>query len=83
MFEWQKWVLGGRKYMHSYPKSDPPKAIKNDKDTENIWNLVHSDQCLIIVTMAQVLNMNKESIRKIMIQDLRVQRWCPKFWHMI
>jgi len=83
MFEWHRWFLYGWKYMHSYPKPDPSKAIKTKKDTENIWNLVHSDQCLITITMAQVLNMNKELICKIMIEELCVQRWCPKFWRMI
>ena len=61
--------------MHSdTKKSGQPKTAKTDEKIRNVQKLVRSGRRLTVRLMAQMLSLNKESIRKVLIEDLSTRK---------
>ena len=60
-----KMFVGSREDVHFNPKSGKPISTKANENIEKILNLVRIDHRLMIGIIVEMLNVNKESIRKI------------------
>ncbi|XP_041369571.1 protein GVQW3-like [Gigantopelta aegis] len=78
IFQWHKTFLDGREDVHDDQTSGRPKTTKTDENIKTVQKLVRSDRRLTIRMMAEMLSMNKESIRKILIEDLSMRKVCAK-----
>ncbi|XP_041349487.1 protein GVQW3-like [Gigantopelta aegis] len=78
VFQWHKRFLDSREDVHDDQKSGRPKTTKTDENIRKVQKLVRSDRRLTIRMMAEMLSMNKELIRKILIEDLSMRKVCAK-----
>ena len=77
-FEWRKRFLDCREDMHDDPKSSRHNTTKTDENIERVRNLMCSDRFLTIRMMAEMLTVNKESVRKVLTEDLGMREVCAK-----
>jgi hypothetical protein len=50
------------------------KTHRRDKNVEKLQKLVHSDRRLMDQMMAEELNLDREIVRKILTEDLRIRK---------
>jgi hypothetical protein len=70
VYEFHRRFKEGRKDVQDDPRSRQPKMQKTDANVDRVWNLVHSDRRLGARLIAQELNMNRETVRQIVTEDL-------------
>jgi hypothetical protein len=73
IFEWHKGFKEGCENMKDGERSSCPRSHRTNKNVEKVWNLVHSDRYLSIRTMAMKLNLDKETVRHVLSDDLGVK----------
>jgi len=80
VFEWYRRFKEGREDVQHDPRSGQPKPRRTDSDVDRVRNLVHSDRRLGVRVIAEELNMNRETVRQIVKEDLGMrkipQKWC-------
>jgi histone-lysine N-methyltransferase SETMAR len=55
-----------------------PKTHRTDENVEEVWKLVHSDRRLSVRMMAEELNLDRETVRKILTEDLGMRKVSAK-----
>jgi hypothetical protein len=55
-----------------------PKTHRTDENVEKMGKLVHCDRRLSVRMMAEELNLDRETVRKILIEDLRMRKLSAK-----
>jgi len=62
------------------PRSGQPKTQMTDANVDRVRTLVFSDRRLGVRVIAEELNMNRETVRQIVKEDLGMrkfpQKWC-------
>jgi hypothetical protein len=77
VFEWFKRFKGGREDLQDDPRSGRPSTSRNADIIANICEMVTRDSRFRM--MSNELNINKETIRQILHEDLRKRKICAKF----
>ena len=75
VFEWHKRFVEGRE---DDPKSGRPCTSTTDTNIEKVWQLVRSDRRLTIRVIANELEMDKETVRTILVATLGMRKVCSK-----
>jgi hypothetical protein len=78
VFERHRWFKGGREKVQDDPRSWQPKMQRTDANVDRVRTLVRSDRRLGMTVIAE-LNMNKETVRQIVKEDLGMRKFPPKW----
>jgi len=78
VFEWFKKFKEGRKYVRDNPKSGRPSTAKTQENVEKVARIVRGDRRLSIRAISELTNINKESVRQILHDDLGMKKVCAK-----
>jgi hypothetical protein len=79
VFEWFKLFKDGRADLQDDPRSGRPSTSRNANTIANIREMVTGDRRLTLRMMLDVININKETVRQILHEDLRKRKICAKF----
>ena len=64
--------------MQNDPRSGQPKTQRTDANVDRVRTLVRSDPRLGVRVIAEELNMNKETVRQIVKEDLGMRKFSGK-----
>ena len=64
--------------MQDDPRSGQPKTQRADAYVDRVRTLVRSDRRLHVRVIAEEVNMNSETVRQIVKEDLRMRKISPK-----
>ena len=78
VFEWQKRFKSGREEVEDGLRSGRPSTTKIDKNIVRVKQMVRSDCRLTIRMIADNLDLNRESVRNILLHDLGMRKVCAK-----
>jgi len=78
VFEWFKKFKEGREYVGDDPKSGRPSTAKTQENVEKVARIVRGDRRLSIRAISELTNINKESVRQILHDDLGMKKVCAK-----
>ena len=70
VFEWHRRFKEGREDVQDDPRSGKPKTQRRDANVDRVRNLVRSDRRLGVRVITEELNMNRETVRQIVKEDL-------------
>ena len=79
VFRWYGRFLDGREYIEDDPRSGRPTECPNDNNVEKISQLLLQNRHLSLKLQAQEMNIGKDTVRKIVIEDLRKGKICSRF----
>ena len=77
VFEWHRRFKEGREVQDD-PTSGQPKTQRTDANEDRVQALVRSDRRLGVRVIAEKLNMNRETVRQIVKEDLRMRKISAK-----
>ena len=77
VFEWYK-KCEGREDVGDDPKSGRPSTAKTQENVEKVARIVRGDRRLSIRAISELTNINKESVRQILQDDLSMKNVCAK-----
>jgi len=69
-FEWHRRFKEGREDVQNDPRNGQPKSQRTEANVDRVRTLVHSDRRLGVRVIAEELNMNRETVRQIVKEDL-------------
>ena len=78
VFKWHKRFKSGREEVEDDPRSGRPSTTKTDKNIVRVKQMVRSDRRLTIRMIADNLDLNRESVRSILLHDLGMRKVCAK-----
>jgi len=78
VFEWYKRFKEGREDVQGDPRSGQPKTQRTDANVDRVRTLVRSDRRLGARVIAEELNMNRETARQIVEEDLGMRKISAK-----
>jgi len=70
VFEWYSWFKEEREDVQDDPRSGQPKTQSTGENVDRVQTLVRSDRILGVRVIAEELNMNRETVRQIVKEDL-------------
>ena len=80
VFEWHEWFKEGQEDVQDDPRSGQPKTQRTDENVARVRTLVLSGRRLGVRLIAEELNMNKETVRQTVKEDLGMRKisinWC-------
>ena len=74
IFEWHKRFKNGREEVEDDPKSGRPSTSKTDDNIARVKQLVRNDRRLTVRMIGEELGLNRQSVRKILRNDLGVRK---------
>jgi hypothetical protein len=74
VFEWHRRFKEGRKNVQDDPRSGQPNTQRTDANVERVRTLVLSDRRLGVRVIAEEPNMNRETVRQIVKEDLGMRK---------
>jgi hypothetical protein len=77
VFEWHRQFKKGRDVQDD-PRSGQAKTQRTDANVDRIRTLVHSNQRVGVIVIAEKLNMNRESVQQIVKKDLGMRKFSAK-----
>jgi hypothetical protein len=78
-----RWFKEGREDVQDYPRGGQPKTQRTDANVDSVQTLVSSDQRLGVRVIAEELNMNRETVRQIVNEDLGMRKFSAKMVPLI
>ena len=78
VFEWHKRFKEGREDVHDDDRSGRPVTHRTEETVDSVRALVKSDRRLSIRMMADELLPSRETVRKILTEDLRMRKISAK-----
>jgi len=76
VFRWHKAFLDGRESVEDESRSGRPCTSKTDENVTKVRDLVRSDRCLTVRMISSVLNLNRQTVHKILTFKLGMQKIC-------
>jgi hypothetical protein len=80
VFEWHRQFKEGREDVQDDSRSGQSKTQGTNTNVDRVRTLVHSNQRLGVRVIAGGLNMNRETVRQIVKEDLGIrkisEKWC-------
>ena len=65
VFEWYSWFKEEREDVQDDPRSGQPKTQSTGENVDRVQTLVRSDRILGVRVIAEELNMNRETVRRL------------------
>jgi hypothetical protein len=78
VFEWHRRFKEGREDVQDDPRSGQPKTQRTDANVDRVRTLVRSYRRLGVRVIAEELNMNRETVRQIVKEDLVMRKFSAK-----
>lgn len=78
VFRWFKEFKAGRESVEDEARSGRPVEVRTDSNAQRVRTLIRQDRRLTIRMLAQELNMNRETVRKILREDFHMRKLCAK-----
>jgi hypothetical protein len=78
VFEWHRRFLGGREDVEDDERPGHPVTMKTDENVDKVRTLVRNDRRLSIRMIAKELNVDKETVRQILTENLKMKTVCAK-----
>jgi DNA-directed RNA polymerase sigma subunit (sigma70/sigma32) len=78
VFEWHRRFLGGREDVEDDEQLGRPVTMKTDENVDKVRTLVRNDRHLSIRMIAKELNVDKETVRQILTENLKMKKVCAK-----
>jgi len=79
VFQWYGRFHGGREDIEYDSRSGRPTECRNDNNVEKISQLLLQNRHLSLRMLAEEVNIGKDTVRKIVVEDLRKQKICSRF----
>jgi len=79
VFRWYGWFHDGREDIEEDPRSGRPTECRNDNNVEKISQLLLQNHHLSLRMLAYEVNIGKDTVRKIVVEDLRKRKICSRF----
>lgn len=79
VFDWFKRFKDGRESVKDDARTGRPSVSRNADSIAKVRELVARDRRMTLRLMAEELNINKETIRQILHEDLGMRKICAKF----
>jgi transposase len=78
VFEWHGRFKEGREDVRDDPRSGQPKTQRTETNVDRVRNLVRSVRRLGVKVIAEELNVNRETVRQIVKEDLGMRQISAK-----
>jgi len=78
VFEWHKRFREGRQDVEDDPRSGRPSTSRTDANVERVRQAVRGDRRMTVRLIASELDMNRDSVWKIITEDLGMRKICAK-----
>jgi plasmid maintenance system antidote protein VapI len=78
VFDWHKSFKQGRENVKDNERPGQPKTQRSCENVERVRQLVRSNRRLSVRMMAEELNLNRETVRKILTDDLGMRKISAK-----
>jgi len=79
VFRWYGWFYDGRGDNEDDPRSGQPTECRNDNNVEKISQLLLQNSHLSLRMLADEANIGKDTVRKIVVEDLQKRKICSHF----
>jgi hypothetical protein len=76
--EWHRRFLGGREDVEDEELPGRPVTMKHDENVDKVRTLVRNDHRLSIRMIAKEFNVEKETVRQILTENLKMKKVCAK-----
>lgn len=78
VFMWHKRFSGGREAVEDDEREGRPSTSKTDENVEKITEIIRKDRRLSVRMLAEMVNINRETVRQILHNELNMQKVCAK-----
>jgi transposase len=79
VFRWYGRFRDGREDIEDDSRSGRPTECHSDNNVEKISQLLHQNRHLSLRMLADEVNIGKDTVRKIVVEDLRKRKICSRF----
>ena len=83
VFRWYGRFRDGREDTEDDPRSGRPTECPNDNNVEKISQLLLQTRHLSLRMLADEVNIGKDTVRKIVVEDLRKRRFARALFHTL
>jgi hypothetical protein len=83
VFEWHRRFLGEREDVKDDERPGCPVTMKTDENVDKVRTLVKNDRRLSIRIIAEELNVDKETVRQISTENLKMKVCVPRWFQTI
>ncbi len=78
VFEWARRFREGRESVEDDPREGAPVSSRTEPNVERLRALVTADRRLTLRALSEELHINKETIRRMLHEDLNMRKICAK-----
>jgi len=78
VYKWVKYFSEGRESVTDEGRSGWPATSKTGENIANICQIVRENHRLTVRSIAEQVNINRETVRKILTEDLDMRKVCAK-----
>ena len=79
VFRWYGRFRDGREDIEDDPRSGRPTECRNDNNVEKISQLLLQNRHLLLRMLADEVNIGKDTVKKIVVEDSRKRKICSRF----
>ena len=78
VYKWVKRFSEGRESVTDEEKSGRPATSRTEENIANVCQIVRENRRLTVRSTAEQVNINRETVRKILTEDLDMRKVCAK-----
>jgi len=78
VFEWFKMFEEGREEIGDDQRSGRPSTSKTEASIEKVGEIIRQNRPLSIRTVAELINIDKETVRQILLNNFNIKKVCSK-----
>ena len=79
VYRWYAGIQDGREDVKDDTKGGRPSTARTDGNVESVRRLLTEDRCTTLQMIADRLNIGKETVRRILTEDLGKRKICARF----
>jgi len=78
IFEWHKRFSEGRESVKNDDRQGRPRTAVTDNNIEKVRDVFRKDRKLCVRSVAEEVNLDRESVRRILREELNMRKVCAK-----
>ncbi|VVC27037.1 Hypothetical protein CINCED_3A022872 [Cinara cedri] len=78
VFEWHKWICSRREDVVDDGRSGRPTSSSKIENVEEIDKIIRQDRRLSVRGVAEMVNIDRKSVHKILVENLKMKKVCAK-----